>query len=159
MIDTVGFNSSTLYRYATLDIDSLYDQLRDVTAAVEGATAFVEAFIRSMPTDKQNSFANRTLPGTCVVALRDTQPINVVDAFEDPVRGETGSSVSRQAAVRLGRKLKFVQDAYGEQPVRAWNITTDEPVAELDEVSAHVTFPELRSELKEALAQALSGRE
>ncbi|MBT1182142.1 type I-E CRISPR-associated protein Cas7/Cse4/CasC [Bifidobacterium sp. CP2] len=159
MIDTVGFNSSTLYRYATLDIDSLYEQLRDVTATVEGSAAFVEAFIRSMPTGKQNAFANRTLPGTCVVTLRDTQPINVVDAFEDPVRGEAGSSISRQAAVRLGRKLKLVQDAYGEQPVQSWNITTDEPVAELDEVSVHVTFPVLRSELKEALTQALSGRE
>lgn len=159
MIDTVGFNSSTLYRYATLNVDSLYDQLKDATAAVEGAAAFVEAFIRSMPTGKQNSFANRTLPGTCVVVLRDTQPVNVVDAFEDPVRAENGLSISRQAAVRLGRKLKYVQDAYGEQPVQAWNITTDGPVAELDAVSAHVTFPTLRIELKEALIQALAGRE
>ncbi|PWG60238.1 type I-E CRISPR-associated protein Cas7/Cse4/CasC [Bifidobacterium catulorum] len=159
MIDTVGFNSSTLYRYATLNVDSLQEQLQDARAASEGAVAFVESFIRSMPTGKQNTFANRTLPGTCVVMLRETQPVNVVDAFEDPVRADAGMPISRQAAIRLGRKLKFVQDAYGVQPVQAWNITTDEPVAELDAVSERVTLPVLKSELGEAVARSLIGRE
>ncbi|KAB7789968.1 type I-E CRISPR-associated protein Cas7/Cse4/CasC [Bifidobacterium leontopitheci] len=157
MLDTVGFNSSTLYRYATLNVDALQDQLQDAAAAVEGAAAFVEAFIRSMPTGKQNTFANRTLPNACVVMLRNDQPINVVDAFEDPVRPQEGTSVSRQAAVRLGRKLAYVQSAYGERPRQAWNITADEPVPELDAVSAHVSFPELKAELKAALTQALTG--
>ena len=156
MLDTVGFNSSTLYRYATLNVGALQDQLRDTVATVEGAAAFVEAFIRSMPTGKQNTFANRTLPAACVVMLRGDQPINVVDAFEDPVRPQTGTSISRQAAVRLGRKLAYVQSAYGETPLQAWNITTDEPVAELNAVSAHVSFPELKTELKAALTQSLS---
>ncbi|KAB8287925.1 type I-E CRISPR-associated protein Cas7/Cse4/CasC [Bifidobacterium avesanii] len=156
MLDTVGFNSSTLYRYATLNVNALHDQLQDAAATVEGAAAFVEAFIRSMPTGKQNTFANRTLPTACVVMIRDDQPINVVDAFEDPVRPQEGTSISRQAAARLGRKLAYVQSAYGEQPRQAWNITADEPVPELDAVSVHVSFPELKAELKTALTQALS---
>lgn len=156
MLDTVGFNSSTLYRYATLDVDSLQDQLQDTTAAVEGAVAFVEAFIRSMPTGKQNTFANRTLPAACVVVIRGDQPINVVDAFEDPVRPQVGTSISRQAAMRLGRKLAYVQSAYGETPLQAWNITADELVPELDAVSEHVSFLELKNELKAVLTQALS---
>lgn len=156
MLDTVGFNSSTLYRYATLNVDALQDQLRDATATVEGVAAFVEAFIRSMPTGKQNTFANRTLPAACVVIIRDDQPINVVGAFEDPVRPAEGASISRQAAVRLGRKLAYVHAAYGETPRKAWNITADESVPELDTVSKHVSFPEMKAELKAALTQALS---
>ncbi|PST47173.1 type I-E CRISPR-associated protein Cas7/Cse4/CasC [Bifidobacterium callitrichos] len=158
MLDTIGFNSSTLYRYATVSVDSLQDQLRDPAAAVEGAVAFVEAFIRSMPTGKQNTFANRTLPGTSVVVVRDDQPINVVDAFEDPVQAKEGESVSHQAAVRLGRKLDNVQTAYGDEPVKAWNVTTDDPVPELDAISEHVSFPVLKSELKDLLTQALADR-
>ncbi|MBT1171795.1 type I-E CRISPR-associated protein Cas7/Cse4/CasC [Bifidobacterium sp. MA2] len=156
MLDTIGFNSSTLYRYATLNVDSLQEQLQDASATVEGAVAFVEAFIRSMPTGKQNTFANRTLPGTCVVALRETQPVNVVDAFEDPIRSKEGESISHQAAVRLGRRLENIQSAYGETPAKAWNITTDGPIEELDAISEHVSLPTLKDELKNALAQALA---
>lgn len=40
MIDTIGFNSSTLYRYATVNVDALKDQLQDANAAVEGVARF-----------------------------------------------------------------------------------------------------------------------
>lgn len=159
MLDTVGFNSSTLYRYATLNVDALQEQLQDVSVTVEGAVAFVEAFIRSMPTGKQNTFANRTLPGVCVVMLRDSQPINVVDAFEDPVRPKEGESISHQAAVRLGRKLENIQSTYGETPIKAWNIVTDGPIGELDAVSKHVSFPVLKTELKDTLTQTLADKD
>ena len=156
MLDTIGFNSTTLYRYATLNVDALQGQLMDADATVEGASAFVEAFIRSMPTGKQNTFANRTLPQTSVVMLRAAQPINVVDAFEDPVRREEGESISRLAAKRLGRKLESVDHAYGEHPIKAWAVSTDDaPVAELAAISESVTFPELQTELKTALADTL----
>lgn len=160
MLDTVGFNSTTLYRYATLNMDALQEQLMDSAATVEGAAAFVEAFIRSMPTGKQNTFANHTLPQTSVVMLRAAQPINVVDAFEDPVRREEGEPISRLASKRLGRKLENVDRAYGEHPIKAWTVTTDDaPVAELAAISEFVTFPELQTELKTALADALRTQE
>lgn len=62
MIDTIDFNSSTLYRYANVNVDALFAQLEDVEITSRAVGAFVEAFIRSMPTGKQNAFANRTLP-------------------------------------------------------------------------------------------------
>ena len=83
-IGTVEFNSSTLYRYATIAVHELYKQLDGETAnAVKG---FVEAFILSMPTGKQNTFANRTLPDAVMVTIRKDQPINLVGAFEKPVK-------------------------------------------------------------------------
>lgn len=156
MLDTVGFNSSTLYRYATLNVDSLQEQLRDPAATVEGASAFVEAFIRSMPTGKQNTFANRTLPQTCVVALRSNQPINVVDAFEDPVRAEDGTATSKAAAIRLANKLEQIESVYGDKPERAWYFTTEGALPAMDGIGEQVTFPQMRDALKDVLSQMLA---
>lgn len=59
-LGTMEFNSSTLYRYATVNVTDLQKNVGDETAlAVRG---FAEAMIRSMPTGKQNSYANKTLP-------------------------------------------------------------------------------------------------
>ena len=156
MIDTLGFNSSTLYRYATVNVTALQEQLQDANGTIEGAAAFAEAFIRSMPTGKQNTFANRTLPQTCVVMLRDRQPINAVDAFEDPVGAEDGTPVSRLAAIRLADRLNQIQTVYGDKPVQAWYVTTEHPIAELDAIAANTTLPGLQTALKTALSQALA---
>lgn len=83
-IGTVEFNSSTLYRYATVAVHELHKYLnKDTAKAVSG---FVEAFLLSMPTGKQNTFANRTVPDAVMVTLRTDQPINLVGAFERPVQ-------------------------------------------------------------------------
>ena len=64
-----------------MNIDALRDQLQDDSATVEGVVAFVEAFVKSMPSGKQNTFANHTLPEDVVVTLRESQPISAADAF------------------------------------------------------------------------------
>ncbi|BDR52367.1 type I-E CRISPR-associated protein Cas7/Cse4/CasC [Bombiscardovia nodaiensis] len=156
MIDTVGFNSSTLYRYATVNVDSLAEQLGDADAAAKGLVAFTEAFIRSMPTGKQNSFANRTLPSTVVIALRDEQPVNVVDAFQDAIRPEEGESVARKAAQALGRKLKEVGQAYDAVPIKAWNIVADKPVEQLNAISKTVDLAQAKAELGETVLASLT---
>ena len=135
MIDTVGFNSSTLYRYATVNVESLYEQLGDAEAAARGARAFVEAFVRSMPTGKQNTFANRTLPSAVLVALRDGQPVNAVTAFENPVTPQVGTSMARQAAERLGETLEAIGSSYDALAARAWNVVVGERVESLDRLS------------------------
>ncbi|MCL2121651.1 MAG: type I-E CRISPR-associated protein Cas7/Cse4/CasC [Clostridiales bacterium] len=91
MIGTVEYNSSTLYRYATIAVHDLCKQLGSADMAAQAVRMFVNAFARSMPTGKINTFANRTLPDTIYVVLRPDQPFNLVGAFERPVRqSETG---------------------------------------------------------------------
>jgi len=68
MIGTVEFNSSTLYRYATVDVNRLADNLGDTVATQRAVEVFVRSFVRSMPTGKQNTFANRTLPEAVLIA-------------------------------------------------------------------------------------------
>lgn len=159
MIGTVDFNSSTLYRYATVNVDSLLDQLGDAEATARGVKAFVEAFVRSMPTGKQNTFANRTLPSYVVVSLRDAQPINVVSAFEDPVRPRDGEPISLTAAKRMGERIGEIERAFGLKAKSAWYVSSGEPLAELDSVAVNVDFPQLVENVRTAIDIAFGAGE
>lgn len=87
-IGTVEFNSATLYRYATMNIKEVYAHLGDDT--IKAVRGFTQAFIKSMPTGKQNTFANRTLPDAVYITLRDDQPANLCGAFEKPIYSDNG---------------------------------------------------------------------
>ncbi|WP_199441450.1 type I-E CRISPR-associated protein Cas7/Cse4/CasC [Umezawaea beigongshangensis] len=140
MIGTVEFNSSTLYRYATVDVDRLHDSLGDAEATKRAVEAFVRAFVASMPTGKQNTFANRTLPDAVLVLVRETQSVNLVGAFEDPVPegvpgGRIGESVRR--LVQHGRDL---HEAFDETPVTGWSFGVGDRTAPLAELAERTTF-------------------
>ncbi|GAA3100629.1 type I-E CRISPR-associated protein Cas7/Cse4/CasC [Pseudonocardia yunnanensis] len=130
MIGTVEFNSATLYRYATIDVDRLRDNLGDAEATRRAVEAFARAFVRSMPTGKQNTFANRTLPDAVLVVLRDTQSINLVGAFEDAISGRDHGRVP-DAIARLATHAVEVHEAYAETPVAAWTFGPGERLAPL----------------------------
>lgn len=136
--------------------NDLRDQLQDDSATVEGVVAFVEAFVKSMPSGKQNTFANHTLPEDVVVTLRESQPISAADAFEDPVRRKDGISVSRQGVERLGERLNDIRVNYGEEPVKAWYVATGGAVSSLNEWCEQVSLPDLEQSLKETLNAAYS---
>ena len=159
MIDSVGFNSSTLYRYATVNLNALQEQIGNVQATARVASVFVEAFIRSMPTGKQNSYANRTLPETCIVAFRDSQPINAVEAFERPVVAEHDQPISQVAGRRLVEELRRIQNVYDEQPVRAWAISTDLSTQDLAPVAESVGLKDLTSQVDAETMRVLGQQE
>ena len=124
MMDSVGFNSSTLYRYANVNLTALREQLGNIEVTSKAASVFVEAFIRSMPTGKQNSYGNRTLPETCIVAFRDNQPINAVEAFEKPVKASEDKSITQIACLQLIGELHRIEKAYDEKPKHTWVTST-----------------------------------
>ncbi len=155
MIDSTGYNSSTLYRYATVNVSSLVEQLGDIQTTIDAVTAFAEAFIRSMPTGKQNSFANRTLPNAVLVSIRDKQPVNPVSAFEVPVVAKGAESISRVAARKLGARVGSIERSYDMPACVAWNIVDSEPVDELDAVGVRTDMPGLLGSLRVQLAERL----
>lgn len=117
-LGTVEFNSSTLYRYATVNIRELAENLDagELKMAVKG---FAEAFIRSMPTGKQNTFANRTLPNMVYVTVREDQPVNLAGAFERPVTaGDKGYVEESEAA--LMRYAQGIYEDFTAAPSKAW---------------------------------------
>jgi CRISPR system Cascade subunit CasC len=143
MIGTVEFNSATLYRYATVDVDGLLRNLGDVEATVRAVEAFVRSFITSMPTGKQNTFANRTLPDAIVVTVRDDQSISLVGAFEEAVTS-TGSSGRVQAAVNaLVAYACEISAAYGTVPTATWTVGVGDRSSSLDELAPRTSFDRL----------------
>lgn len=156
MIGTVEFNSSTLYRYATVNIDGLRVNLGDDAATVRAAQEFVRAFITSMPTGKQNTFANRTLPDAVVVQIRDSQPINLVGAFEEPVEVVAGGSRLRKAADQLVTHAQWVDTAYGTAPTRSMAVLASPAVEALSALGETVSLDELIAGVGESVAEALA---
>lgn len=123
MIETTEFTSSTMYRYATIDVLHLCENLGSAAVACRGIEAFLKAFVTSMPTGKQNSFANRTLPGAVVLQLRDTQPVSLVNAFEKPVEASHGKSQIEIGCERLAKQEEAVDKAFGTTPQKTFVIT------------------------------------
>jgi CRISPR system Cascade subunit CasC len=112
-IGTVEFKSSTLYRYATVAVHALHRQLGEDTAEAVGG--FIRAFTCSMPTGKQNTFANRTLPDLVLVTLREDQPINLVGAFEKPVPAREEGYVEASIRRLVAHAQNIYQD-FARQP-------------------------------------------
>ncbi|TDP92579.1 CRISPR system Cascade subunit CasC [Leucobacter luti] len=139
MIGTVEFNSSTLYRFATVDVDRLAENLGSADAARRAVEAFVSSFVTSMPTGKQNTFANRTLPEAVVVTLRDTQSVNLIGAFEEPV---TGTRVAA-AAAKLAAYSSEIDANYGTAPVASWVLQAGTATAPLLELGTKSSLAEL----------------
>lgn len=90
MLGTVEYNSSTLYRYANIALHDFYKQLADKEETINATKLFVKSFVESMPTGKINTFANQTLPQAIVVSLRSDRPLNMVSAFEEPIKSDNG---------------------------------------------------------------------
>jgi CRISPR system Cascade subunit CasC len=159
MIGTVEFNSSTLYRYATVDVDLLRHNLGDDEATVRAIRAFIDAFVRSMPTGKQNTFANRTLPDALVVSVRDDQPVSYVGAFEEQVHvAESGGRVAASVE-RLAGYAKDVADAYDLAPLQTWVVGVGEPTSALDALGARVSLTEVAEAAPKAVASRLAERQ
>ena len=125
-LDTVEFNSSTLYRYATVCVSDLANAMNG--DAAQAVRDFADAFIASMPTGKQNSFANRTLPDFVYVTLRDDQPVNLVGAFEKPVAAGTEGYMQRSVNALVAYAGK-VHAAFADAPAAAW-VTANADVAD-----------------------------
>lgn len=159
MIGTVEFNSSTLYRYATVDVDHLARNLGDTEAARRAVEAFVRAFVSSMPSGKQNTFANRTLPDAVLVVARDTQPVNLVGAFEDGVRDDADGGRISVALARLADYGREVHREFDETPLAAWTFGVGDRVAPLAELAQRASFDTTVEAVGELVAERMGGTE
>lgn len=159
MLGTVSFNSSTLYRYATVNVDALMEQLDSSEATASGVAAFVEAFVKSMPTGKQNTFANRTLPNVVAVSLREDQPVNLATAFERPVYAERERSITQVASERLAACARDVEGAFAHPAAKSWHVSYGVDAASLDYFGESVSFDDLVTAVRETIESALASEE
>ena len=157
MIGTIEMASSTLYRYANINLDVLTTNLGDASASVEATLAFVRAFVSSMPTGKQNSFAARTLPDAVIVTVRNDRPISYVNAFEKAITEVEGRRVA--AARALASEAKNIEEAYGYEPVASYVLALgDDLKEELADLGESVSLKGLLESLESQLT-ALTSQE
>ncbi|QIS05587.1 type I-E CRISPR-associated protein Cas7/Cse4/CasC [Nocardia brasiliensis] len=134
MIGVVEFNSSTLYRYATVNVALLRENIGDDVVTKHSVATFLDAFVKSMPTGKQNTFANRTLPDAVLISLRTDQPINLVNAFEDPV-DQPGTARSTAATRRLVDTFTSIENSYGDGSATNYVVVSNSTSTSLSELS------------------------
>jgi CRISPR system Cascade subunit CasC len=98
MTSTLEFNSATYYRFAALNLDMLADaehlesmskeERRDVVRT------FVEATVKAIPGARKNTMNGNTLPAYVLGVVREKgHPVQLVNAFESPVRSSQGYAV------------------------------------------------------------------
>lgn len=156
MMGTVEFNSSTLYRYATVDVDRLHETLGgDADLTARAVQVFADAFVTSMPTGKQNTFANRTLPDMVMVTTRDRQPVNLVGAFEEPIPRQSQGTIRANAARRLADHAKQLDDAFGASSRRTWVVGVADTAAELTKMGEQANLPAMLDGLGDYVRQSI----
>ncbi|RHW25831.1 type I-E CRISPR-associated protein Cas7/Cse4/CasC [Nocardioides immobilis] len=158
MIGVIEFNSSTLYRYATINLDQLQKNLGDTDVAKRAAEAFVRSFSVSMPSGKQNTFANGTLPDAVVVQVRHRRPVNLVGAFEAPIRPDGKAALSVLSAEALAKEAREVDAAYGTPPTSTYVMAVkSEVAAALGDTGEHIGFEQLIDRVGDRVLEALRG--
>jgi len=103
MIGNIGFNSSCFYRYSSLNIDKLLENIGNKKdQAIQGILGFIEGSIEAIPTGKQTSFAANNLPAyTLITIKKDNLPISLANAFEKPVSPKHNLSLSETSTQKL----------------------------------------------------------
>lgn len=131
MLGTIEYNSSTLYRYANVAVHEFGRQIGDQTLVVNALKLFVEAFVKSMPTGKINTFANQTLPQALLICLRRDRPISLVSAYEQPIRSSEGYVT--ESVKRLKSEYESVMQ-WVDKPLFAFSLGMDDFVGNQDDI-------------------------
>jgi CRISPR system Cascade subunit CasC len=124
MMGTLEFSSAVYYRYAALNLDLLADSEHLAKLSAEDRQKVVDAFIRStlmaVPGARKNSMNANTLPGYVLGTFKSTgQPVQLINAFEEPVRPKSG--LLSESVARL--------KAHHESLKNTWGITCETEVS------------------------------
>ena len=151
-----GYNSSTYYRFATLDAEQLAQNLGSAEHLYAVIKAFADAFVQAIPSGHQNGFAAHTRPAAVMAVVRQGQPVSLADAFEDPIAPKSGNSLLENAVKALDAHWADLTKMYGETGVKYKGIVTRTILAEQLKTLAEVERDSVNTLLKEALEAALS---
>lgn len=155
MLGTVEYNSSTLYRYANIAIHELESQLlNNKITIINAIKLFVEAFTKSLPTGKVNTFANQTIPNAILITLREDRPISLVTAFEKPIKSNDGYvHKSIESMIEEYEKVK----KFVKEPIYSILLTLDNENIESKNILKVDNFPNLLNNLEDKLNGLIQG--
>jgi len=111
MLGTAEFNASVFYRYACINLKQLATNVGDANGSSELTTKTVRAFLLAsydaIPTGKLNGHAQFTPPFLALAVVRKKGvPLNLVNAFIDPIRPHGGDGLDAASATALLEHLK-----------------------------------------------------
>jgi len=119
MLGNIEYVSSTLYRYANLDVRELSRNLQSDTDLVRVTTrAFADAFVRSLPSGKQNSFAAH-MPSLVVAVVRERGRWSLANAFVQPVQPWGKDDLMHRSVAALDDYWTRLTGMYGTDGVVA----------------------------------------
>lgn len=102
---TAEFATGTFYRYCSVNVTQLAEQLGDVDTALQIVDSWTNAFLSVVPSGKRNSTAPNTAPDLVHLAVRH-DPLSLASAFEKPIISSGG--YVQPACRRLDSHAKHV---------------------------------------------------
>lgn len=111
MTGMLEFSSACYYRYVAVNVDLLKTHLGDLTEEQIKAilSAFVKSSVLAVPSARKNSMNASTVPSYVLGLVRNGHPLQLVNAFETPVRSGSGfASPSEEAIKKEYAKMKDV---------------------------------------------------
>ncbi|MCL6649913.1 MAG: type I-E CRISPR-associated protein Cas7/Cse4/CasC [Chloroflexi bacterium] len=153
MVGDVEYYAATFYRYANVNLDLLLQNLQgDRDLAARAVEAFLRAFILTLPSGKQNTFAAHSPPQFWGILVRkDSMPRNLAAAFESPVYPRDGKSLTGASVEALTKYWKQLDEVYGK-PAQEWAAMVNLSDGELQYQEASQ-----KSNLEEAMQTAMEG--
>ena len=153
MMGDVEYYTATFYRYADINLGLLLANLEgDADLASRAVEAFLRAFVLTLPSGKQNTFAAHSLPQfVAFLVRRDSMPRNLAAAFERPVFPRDDKSISGASVEALMDYWQRLDEAYG-RPSQEW-------VAILNLSDGHHAYhaDKVKGSLEDALQVAMEG--
>ncbi len=140
MIGTLEFNSAVYYRYAAVNLDLLADEDHLGRLTPDGRKKVVAAFIKAtamaVPGARKNSMNGNVPPSYVLGIYKDAgQPMQLINAFEAPVRGAGLVQASRAALEKHHQEMKIAWDIATVTEV----VAPDAPLSKLiEDLTAHV---------------------
>ena len=109
-LDSLGFNSATYYRYISLDLGQLAENLHTEEIG-EAVRAFVKALFIAYPAARQSTMTAMCPWNYAIVTLRKGQGIQL--PFNAPVRPKTGEDMVTASIDALNERFDKVVRMYG----------------------------------------------
>lgn len=113
-LDTQEFSSGVFYRYASLNIKQLQENLGNAPRekALEIAAHVLHMLATEVPSAKQQSFAAHNLADLAMVSFSDL-PVSLANAFEEPVKAASSGGFLKTSIKELHNYWQSVHSGYG----------------------------------------------
>ena len=150
MLDSKGFNASTMYRNLVVDVTQLEKNLDADYAKTETAIrAFIKAMVDSYPKALRNSHGEPTRPQAIIALIRDSnRTANLGDAFLRPIQSEGTRNVAEISVEQLAKCYESTTRAYPDYRADEAMMVSKSPEIKFpgaDEVDANVMIERIVS--------------